>query len=81
VSAPERRTLKGVAWPFQVYAVEGRPDMFYAQGDPLGPRGVLLTVVSTMIRNGQRIGRTEDGRQVMLGGPTSKLWIFTGGGR
>jgi len=77
-AAPEWRTLKGIACPFQLYGTELEDGTFSRAKDRKQVTGAPITIVHQWVSGSVRYGATADGREVCLWGVATKHWITPG---
>ncbi|MFG2404233.1 hypothetical protein ACGFR8_07815 [Streptomyces brevispora] len=75
-TAPQWRTLQGVAAPFQLWGHEDANGKFHPSDDLTACAGRPVAI--TLTWNGSRWGQDSAGREIHLGGPAVKYWVAPG---
>jgi hypothetical protein len=74
-AAPEWRTLKGVAAPFDTYVWPSDYRVLRPSGDRRTPHGDRVTIIELVRGRFSNTGILADGRTVNFGGVASRQWI------
>lgn len=77
-AAPEWRTLKGIAAPFQLYGQDTPKGGFRPAGDRTQVTGEPVTVTRVWMEYGLRCAEDSTGRRINLYGLATKFWVVPG---
>ncbi|MFF4385592.1 hypothetical protein ACFY0G_02180 [Streptomyces sp. NPDC001552] len=74
-AAPQWRTLKGLAVPFQLYGEDSAKGQFRPASDRTQVTGQPITIVRVWMEYGLRCVEDSTGRRINLYGLATKLWV------